>query len=49
MILDFLNAPIDPEVGYLLFFSAIFLYGLVMLGLIRLQERRERRERQQQK
>ena len=43
MIRDFLGMPVDPQLAYLLFFSAIALFGIIVVVLVRLQDRRERR------
>ena len=43
MIRDFLRTPVDPPLAYLLFFSAIALFGIIVVVLGRLQDRRERR------
>ena len=43
MIRDFLGTPVDPQLAYLLFFSAMALFGIIVVVLVRLQDRRERR------
>jgi hypothetical protein len=40
--LDFLNAPVDFETTYFVVFGALAVYGLVMLILVRLDDRRRR-------
>lgn len=47
MNLDFLNAPVDFETTYFVVFGALAVYGLIMLILVKLDDRRKRQARQQ--
>ena len=43
MNFDFLSRPVDFQTTYFVVFGGAALYALIMLILIRLQERRQRR------
>jgi hypothetical protein len=49
MRFDFLSHPVDFQTTYFLVFGGVAVYGIIMLFLIRIQERRQRGARRDQK